>query len=216
MLGPGRKPKEPAILAIRELTREELKSIPRAKAPNAVVRLRESHHRVARLIAMGLRPFQVAEETGYALATISQMKQSPAFQELVAQYTKEENAAFGTNRDEYYSYVIQNRIAAARRLYDKLHDEEEEFTVAQLVSIHADSADRTGYPKRSVAININADFAARLDKAVKRTQQAKVIDAEFKALPPVTSGQQIRPPGDGEVERKVAPAANAAPLLRRA
>lgn len=183
MFGPGRPAKRPSIDGVRELTRAELDHMSHGKSP-AAKRFRDSHHRVARLFASGCRPGEVAERSGYSLGRISTLSADPAFQELVASYRSSVDESWRESVDEYYDTVSANRIAAARLIADKLEDTEpNDISFRELVTIHADAADRTGYPKRSVAVNVNVDFAARLDQAIKRSAEAKVINAEPLAIP---------------------------------
>lgn len=176
MLGPGRPAKRPSIDAVRELTREEVASQPRAQVP-VVLRLRDTHHMVARLFASGLRPWQVAEKTGYSLARVSTLSGDPAFKELVASYRDSVNEEWRQSVDEYFESAIAVRTTSLRLIRDKLEEAEPgDIPLNQLVAIHADTADRTGYPKRKESINLNIDFAERLDRAVKRSSQAKVIE----------------------------------------
>lgn len=181
-LGPGRPRQRPQVLGTAPLTRDELAAFTPSQVAGKVQKFRDSHHRVARLFAFGLRPGEVAEQSGYSLSRISTLYADPAFLELIAVYRKDVDEGFREQSDEYYSTVIANRVVAARRLNDKLLDDEEEFTISQLVAVHADAADRTGYPKRSVAVNVNVDFAAKLDQAIKRSATVRTLEA--KALPP--------------------------------
>ena len=206
-LGPGRMAKKPEILSVRPATREEVLGCVRASNMNDVKALKDSHHRVARLVALGLRTEQVAMESGYSIGRVSTLKASPAFQELVASYRAVVDDEFATAADEYYSTVAANRIIAARRLNDMLSDDEKQFTPAQLVSIHADAADRTGYPKRSVAVNVNVDFAAKLDQAVRRSKE---VQAPRLVHPSPTVGG-----GEG-AQRNGPEVIDAEPPLRRA
>lgn len=178
MLGPGRPAKRPSIDAVRELTVEEVRSVPRARVP-LVKQLRDSHHMVARLFAMGLRPFAVAERTGYSIARISILSSDPAMKELIASYRGTVDDEFRTAADEYFESAIAVRKTSMRMIRDRLEDADEkgeQLPLNQLVAIHADTADRTGYPKRKESVNLNIDFAERLEKAVKRSAQAKTID----------------------------------------
>lgn len=161
----------------RALTAREVEGFtPAPKAGHIVQTMRDSHHRVARLVAQGLRNGEVAEATGYSLESVKNLKKSPAFQELAEKYRLEVDAEWRDAQGEYYSMVNANRVLAARLLNDKLASGgPDDFTVAQLVAVHSDAADRTGFPKRSVAVNINADFAALLDRAVDRS--ARVIES---------------------------------------
>lgn len=215
--GPGRLPKTPIISSITPLRREDLASITRAKNSGAVQRFRDSHHMVARLFAAGLRPGEVAEESGYSLSRVSILSADPAFQELIAIYRKDINASFRENSDEYFATINKNRIIAARLLNDKLSAAEpDDLTISQLVAVHADAADRTGYPKRSVAVNVNVDFAAQLDRTIKRTREAQSSPPRLISSR-TAGGGGVGPVVDAEVPAKLTPMATTpAPLRRRA
>lgn len=188
MLGRGRPKGRPTIDGVRELSVEEVSVSERGRAPS-VKRFRDSHHMVARLFASGLRPGEVAERTGYSLNRISTLYADPAFQDLIANYRESVDFGWRESVDEYFDTVSANRTIAARLIRDKLEDAKpEDVSFRELVTIHADAADRTGYPKRSVAVNVNLDFAAKLDQAIKRsgavqqalpapTQEARALGA---------------------------------------
>lgn len=176
MPGEGRPSKRPTIDRVRELIVEEVLAYRPAKNSNPVQRHRDSHHRVARLFAMGLRPGQVAAATGYSLGRITTLAADPAFEELIANYRGMVDESFKESTDEYYDTVASNRIIAARLINDKLADAEPgDVGFRELVLIHSDAADRTGYPKRTVALNVNADFASLLDRAIERSKEVKTI-----------------------------------------
>lgn len=57
--------------------------------------MRYSHHGVARMLSSGMRPLEVARQTGYSPATISVLQEAPAFKELMAHYMeKADQSAF--------------------------------------------------------------------------------------------------------------------------
>lgn len=171
--GAGRPAKSPTIDGARSLSRADVENVSQGKNP-AVRRLRDSHHMVARLCAMGLRSGDIAKRTGYSLVRISTLRGDPSFEELVSNYRDNVNEEWKESVDEYFETVNANRTIAARLLNDKLTAAEpDDIDFRTLVSIHADAADRTGYPKRSVAVNVNVDFAAQLDRAISRSAQAK-------------------------------------------
>lgn len=173
-LGRGRPPKVAKVLGVRELTSGEVLGQGRGRAP-AIKSIRDSHHMVARLFALGLRPGEVAERSGYSLGRISVLYADPALRDLIEKYRGNVDEAHKDVADEYYTTVAANRIMAARLLNDKLClVEPEDISIRELVTIHADAADRTGYPKRTVAVNFNVDFAARLDQALKRSDRARL------------------------------------------
>lgn len=150
----------------------------RGRAP-AAKRFRDSHHMIARLFAMGLRSGEVASRTGYSLARVSLLRNDPAFDELVSAYRSDVDEEWRESVDEYFELISANRTISARLINDKLTEAEpDDVSFRELVNIHADAADRTGYPKRSVAVNVNVDFAAQLDRAIKRSAEQRP-----KALP---------------------------------
>lgn len=177
--GPGRPSKNKLVDGVAELSPADIASAQRAPQ-SRVQTLRDSHHRLARLLASGLKQVEVAEISGYSANRIAQLRQDPAFMELVEHYRKMVNEGFVEAADEYYRTVSANRAIAARLINDKLSDEETaaEIPIRTLLAVHSDAADRTGYPKRTLAVNVNLDFAARLEKAVKRSKEVKTIEAK--------------------------------------
>ena len=165
---------------MRELVEADLKGLVRGKAP-AVRRFRDSHHRVARLFAMGLRSGEVAEATGYSNVRISTLRGDPAFEELVVQYREDVDADWRNEVVDYYANINKARDITARMILDQLveaDDAAEPIPLRTLAGIHGDLADRTGYGKRSTQVNVNVDFAAQLDKAIKRSNGVKTIDSQ--------------------------------------
>lgn len=213
MLGAGRPAIKPEITSTSALTKADIDGFIPAKVAGKVATFRDSHHMVARLFALGLRPGEVASRSGYSLSRISTLSTDPAFKELVAVYRKDVNEEFREAADEYFETITANRVIAARRLNDMLSDEEREFTPSQLVAIHSDSADRTGYPKRTVAVNVNVDFAARLERAVQRSKSIQALPAPSHQGSAAGGGPgeatAVEPPR--ELKQEVLP-----PLRRRA
>lgn len=193
MLGPGRPAKRPSIDAVRELTRDEVRLIPRSRTP-AVIQLRDTHHMVARLFALGLRPNEVASRTGYGIARISVLRNDPAMQELIASYRDAVDESWKETADEYFTNAAAVRTTAIRLIRDRLEEAEPgDIPLNQLVAIHADTADRTGYPKRKESVNLNVDFAARLEQAVQRSSAAqKTIDITPVPAPTLASAGEAR------------------------
>ncbi len=183
------------ILEVRELVREDLEVLRRPRhVATTAVKLRDSHHMVARLIAAGFRFHEVAARTGYSLARIAQLNKTPAFVELVASYRNKHDKAYLQGLDDYYENVKLNSIKAERKLGDRLDDDEDEMSVRELIAISRDGADRIGYGKRQMNMNVNLDFAADLEKAIKRS--GKQIEAVATVIP-----NHQQPPGRLEQPR---------------
>lgn len=175
----GKIAREPTVTNVRALTRDDLALIVEARSPtgngtstSAVARLRDSHHRIARLFAAGLRIGEIVERVGYSYNRVSTLQRDPAFQELIATYRGKVDAAFEREQDEYAKLTMSNMIKAETQLAEKLEEAEEngEFLPTRdLIAISRDAADRFGYGKRQTNLNVNADFASLLEKTIARS-----------------------------------------------
>lgn len=176
MLGRGRPPQHPQILEVRELTEVDLANLGARGSANPVKRFRDSHHKMARLFASGLRVTQVAELVGYSVSRVSLFYNNPAFQALVEDKRRVEDEIARDQITAYNQLILENGLKAERKLADKLDDDDEaeELSVRELISIARDAADRVGLSKRSIQHNINMDFASLLDRAIERS--SKVIE----------------------------------------
>lgn len=169
------------VVAVRSMTKEDLAFLRTAKALPRIKKLRESHHAVARLLASGKRVGEVAFLTGYTTVRINMLSQDPAFAELVARYRDQATESWRESMDEFSQLAIGNMVRAERQLADKLEEADETneaLPTRELIAITADRADRFGYGKRTTALNINVDFAARLERAISRgkTIEGKALD----------------------------------------
>jgi hypothetical protein len=212
MLGPGRRPGKPSIGEVRELTLAEVAE-PRGQIA-IVKRFRDSHHRMARLFASGLRVREVAELTGYSVSRVSIFHNSPAFQELIAQKREIEDEIARDEITAYNQLILSNGIKAERKIADKLDDddENEDMSVRELISIARDSADRVGLSKRTVQTNYDINFADMLDRAIKRSEMPrsgdfKLVADSSSALPLPDRGSALQAPSE--------PTKPSVPLRRR-
>src|SRR6266403_1057096 len=194
----GKISTKPEILSVRPLTREDLGLILEKRADGegrpiqgAVRRFRDPHHRVARLFAAGLRVQEVADRSGYSYQRVHTLSTDPAFQELIAKYREKVDAAFIANADEFYEQATSNMRMAERQIAERLEAAEDEdgspIPLKTLVDISGDRMDRFGYGKRQTNLNVNADFASLLEKAIARS--GKTIEAT--AIP----SPRLAPPG---------------------
>ena len=182
------------LASVRPLTRDDLATLraPRFKI-NTPVKLRDSHHRIARLVAIGLRTQDIQAKTGYSHGRLSHLINSPAFEELVAKYRGQVDAAFVQGVDDYYDMATQNMLKAERQIADRLDEADElgeTLPVRELVAISRDAADRFGYGKKQTNTNINVDFAAAMEKAIARS--GKTIEATPQSAS--ISGPRSAPP----------------------
>jgi hypothetical protein len=133
-------------------------------------RLRDSHHAVAKLLAKGLRPLEVAMQTGYALSRISVLQMDPAFKELIEFYRRDEDAV-SAELEAQFELVARDVKAV---IHDRVLDEPDNIPTSQLMELFKTFADRAGYApiSRSINKNVNLNYGERLDAARKRKDAA--------------------------------------------
>ena len=179
------------ILAITELTKDDLARLQEPRRAVVVKKLRDSHHHLARLFAAGCDNGEVARRTGYTYQRVKRIRESPAFKQLVEEYRAMVNETWLETVDDYQEIMLGNMIRAELQIADKLaeaEDNEETLPTRELMSISRDAADRMGYGKKSTNVNVNVDFAAQLEKAVRRSAAARIVD-----VGPSTRGVPERP-----------------------
>ena len=182
---------------LRVLSRADLAVLTEKRPMPAVQTLRDSHHALARALAAGMSNAEATAATGYSSTRISILRQDPSFRELIAQKRAMIDAEFAAS-DPVVDYLKGNALKAAKMLSDKLDhaDEQGEFLPTRdLLGIAELGFDRTGYGKQTKNLNVNVDFAANLERARKRTTEARtarVIDV----LPSESSHgrQSVAPP----------------------
>jgi len=194
----GRLATNPEILEVRPLTRDDLACLlePAARGPapdrsgsGHVAKLRDPHHRLARLIAAGLRNEELVARSGYSLGRIVQLRGNATFMELVATYRDKVDAAFEREQETFIELATSNMITAERMLMEKLEIADEEGTlpsIRELMSIRSDSADRLGYGKKNTNLNLNVDFAAKMEAAILRSRGVRTIEARSLPAQPST------------------------------
>lgn len=177
MLHRGRIAKSLEIRSIGELTRDDLACLKESRSLPAVEKIRDTHHRLARLIATGLKINEAAGLAGFSIARAYVLHIDPSFQDLVAAYRKDVNAEFVSSQVDFEDLARTNMLKAERQIADKLDaadDAGETLPTRELISISRDAADRFGYGKKTTNTNVNVNFAANLEGAMRRS--SKVID----------------------------------------
>lgn len=196
----GKIAREPAITNVRSLTRDDLVML-RPDIDRTVVsrigvalKLRDHHHRLARLVAAGFKNSEIMDRTGVSHSRISTHRKDPAFIELVAKYREKVDAAFEREQDIFYQVATSNMLKAEVMIAEKLETAEEEgvpLPTRDLIAISRDAADRFGYGKRNMNLNINVDFAAQLEKTIARSK-GKTIDGGVATSSVVPQSQMAR------------------------
>ena len=157
------------------------------------LRFREQHHAVARYFASGMTISLVARNTGYSRRRLHLLLNDPAFQELIAEYSKSLDEKIEESVDAYAELAIGNMFRAEAQIREKFElseDEGELLPMRELLAIAKDRADRFGYGPKSLRVNVQVGFAEQLDRAIERSAKVKTIEAQ--PLPPKVEGPPRR------------------------
>jgi hypothetical protein len=191
------------ILGVRQLSRDDLACIREKRNVPAVQRFRDPHHRLARLLASGLRPAEAATQVGYSLARIYILQADPSFQDLVSAYRKDVHNAYISAEEERHRAATEVNLKALRHLnehFDKADEEGELIPIGRALAVFADTSDRVGLSKKSTNLNINVDFAAKLEGAIARSAKARLVGQSGSPTPgPKTPRSYI----EGNLVRKI-------------
>lgn len=184
MLHRGRFARDRAVREVRELGREDLEVLRQVRPPPTVQRFRDSHHRVARLLAFGMTVTEVAEATGYSMNRVMQLKQVPAFQQLTSDYrTGVVDEEYRKTVKDYNTLVMDDQLKAERMIADRLdkadEEEDEPLPLRDLISISRRQDRNT-----NIQVNIG-DFGQQLDRAAKISNKVleSVAQSEREPLP---------------------------------
>lgn len=167
------------IYSIRPMIPDDFNYIGVPRGRTTIAHIRDSHHNIARFAAIGLEGNEIARRCGYSRSRVSILLRDPSMQELVAKYRGKVDAAFLESLDDFTDLSKSTMMKSAAALHDRIDDDPSQFTNKELIALVGDHADRFGYGKRSTSVNLNVDFAAKLEDAIRRSRpQLKVIDNE--------------------------------------
>lgn len=139
--GPGRPAKPLEAVTIGELTAADLElaaMTERHSQPPAIKRITDRHHALARLLAAGTPEGEAAMILNFDNSRVSILKQSPAFQELLALYRSEVDREFATTLD----HMAGLSRDALLELRERLEDAPEKFSNRELLAVITDMTDR--------------------------------------------------------------------------
>ena len=147
-----------------------------ARNGTSLRRLRESHHKVARLLADGLEPAEVAMTSGYSLSRVYVLSNDPSFRELVSFYRDNKNKEYS----DFHSRLAMLATDATQELHARLDEEPEKMSNEFLADLVKTLADRTGHApiSKTVSTNVNINLADRLARGRQRAAEftGQVVD----------------------------------------
>jgi hypothetical protein len=142
LAGPGRLPAKLEVEYVRDLNAADfalMSSEPLGSKPPAIKRLTDRHHALARLLAAGTPEGEAALILNYDISRVSILKNSPAFQQLVALYRGEVQREFASVID-HMAGISRDALVILR---DRMEDNEDRFSNNELMKIATDFTDRT-------------------------------------------------------------------------
>ena len=174
-----------------------------------IERYRESHHSIARMIAMGQTDSMIRQNTGLSIRRLTLLAASPSFQELFAFYYGQIAEKVDAAVDAYIDLGVSNMLRSETMIADHLDAAQDQIEAGEpnpipitiLDRLSQGRADRFGYSKHSI-VHHDHDFAAALDRAIERTRpkeiEGTVIEAEVvpgpAALAPPPLREQAKDP----------------------
>jgi hypothetical protein len=201
--GQGRPAKQLEIGTIREVGVEEIRSTKSGSVP-AVQKIRDHHHQIAKMAALGMSSAQIATVMNLTLARVSILVNDAAMRELIEHYRRIQDpealtgADFGTLGLMTSAHARAVRIASAR--LEDVEAGEREMADGALFKVLGDLSDRVGFGKHST-VTVDTSFAAKLERA---RQRSGVKQIEGKAervtnLPQPVTRVEEESPGESSV-----------------
>lgn len=169
-----RKPAEPEILEVRPLLTSDLSVLKSRATRDPIKRIRDRHHHVAWLIALGKPHTEIAAELRINPARISLYLRDPAFIEIVDRKRAE---IAESRRDQVDALTAKSTEAmhlAEDEVINRLKTNADNIHIRDLNRITTDRMDRFGYGKHTTSRNenLNLNFAAKLESAIARSRKA--------------------------------------------
>ena len=177
IIGAGRQRRALHAEVLRALTEPDLALLAteRGVQPNAIKRISERHHSLARCLASGLSVQDACAITGYTESRVSILKGDPAFEELIAFY----RAGKGEKVQDLADKLLELSRDAVGILQEKLELEPETLSSDMLLDLAKFGADRTGHgpQSRTTNVNVHVNLADRLSAARKRVSSPQLEGA---------------------------------------
>ena len=139
---------------------------PSADYQPPLAQIRNTHHRLAQLLAIGTDETIAAKLCNYSVSRVSILKADPAFRELLSHYESERDDQWA----DFVSVAANLSLDFLQHLQEQLDTTPEKFTPALAMDAIKLLADRTGHApvQKSVQLNVNVDMASRLRAAQAR------------------------------------------------
>ena len=179
--------------------------------PSTIQKIRDHHHKIAWMVAKGMRTNEIAAEIGYTVSRVSILKGDPAFKALVeAKRERLEQVELEVYADNVKkAYMVEGM--SWDELSDMYHDKPGEISLEQhLQVIQVAREAQFGKVSRSFSVNANLELSLA-EQCEARMQRANQLEAQaLKSLPPRDGPEHVTGPGS-QLSPPTPPAAVPAP-----
>lgn len=123
------------VTVVRALDESDLPAIknppPVGAAVQVVKSLRNSHHRLAELVAKGTAGAEISLITGFSQSYISNLHRDPAFSDLVSYYAEQNKIVYVDAMERLKGLGVD----AIEKLHEKLNDEAQPWSPRELMEV---------------------------------------------------------------------------------
>jgi len=175
--GPPRALSETDIAALWDPQVEGAKGIPRLKT------LRYNHHLLAKAVASGKSLLECSALTGLTGSRISDLKNDPAFQELVSFYAEELHEVYV----DVHQRMASLGTSVLEELQERFEADPDKFTKRELMDLFTTMADRSiptakggPSPQQGVSLGGNAGgLALQINFVAPQTAEPETLEARL-------------------------------------
>lgn len=160
---------------IGELTLADLKNDAPLPKEGAVVKLRTTHHAIARLLAEGRKHVEVAAITGYTQNRISVLLADPTFKELVEFYREQVSGKYL----DVHERLATLGVTATEILQERLETDADDVPYGVLIKVAEMAFDRSVAPKKDQGTAGGGNAPSISINFVKNEPQSITIDGEI-------------------------------------
>jgi hypothetical protein len=160
--------------------------LPKQRSTPDILKLRTTHHEMARLLALGLKDIDISRVMGYSQSRICILKKDPMVKELIAHYMglRDRIVTDVGGRLESLS------VTALEIIQERMLDDPDSLTMKDLQGVAELSLDRSGHGKQSVVANVNVSVQTlsaiksqiereHRGRVLSRSSELEVVDADF-------------------------------------
>lgn len=168
------------VAFVRQLGLDEVSQIQLARATMPadlrapLVKIRQPHHMLAKLVSEGKPTVEISAITGYSPSRIATFRHDPAFRELVAFY--EEQAVM--SHPDVVAQIRHITLTAAQEIQERLEEDPSKFSNKELRDLMAAGLDRTGHgPQSNVNMNVNdtAKIIEQIRQQVELESRGRIV-----------------------------------------